>query len=50
VLLKPFSLQTEVDSSAVTLTRPIDVLKPRQVPLKLLGNPKTPGAMAPYRI
>ena len=40
---KPFSLLTEVDPSAITLARPIDVLKPRQMSLKFFGDSKNTG-------
>jgi hypothetical protein len=37
-LWKSFSLLTEVDPSAITLARPIDVLKPREMPLKFFSD------------
>jgi hypothetical protein len=48
--LRPFSLLTEVDPSAITLTRPIDVLKPREMALQRLGDFPDTGCHSPVGV
>jgi len=45
VVLRPFSrfVLTEVDPGAVTHTRLVDMLKPRQMALKFFGDSKDAG-------
>src|SRR5262249_53239045 len=43
VVLRPFSLLTEVDPGAITLARPINVLKPAEMALKFFGDSKNTG-------